>query len=140
MQVRNNYDKGVFNGDMGLIADIDREGQVMAVRFDEVVEYDFANLDEIRLAYAISTHRSQGSEFAAVVLPLTTQHYIMLQRNLLYTAVTRAREMIVIAGTRKALELAIANDAVAQRYTTLKLRLRGEAGEKLEPGASGLEL
>jgi exodeoxyribonuclease V alpha subunit len=140
MQVRNNYDKGVFNGDMGLVADLDPEGQVMSVQFDEVVEYDFAHLDELRLSYAITTHRSQGSEFAAVVLPLTTQHYVMLQRNLLYTAVTRAREMIVVVGTRKALELAIANDAVAQRYTTLKHRLRGEEGEKLEAGEVDLEL
>ena len=95
---------------------------------------DQVDLDQLTLAYAISIHRSQGSEFPVVVLPLTTQHYVMLQRNLLYTAITRAKQMVVIVGTPKALKLAIANDKVAQRYTTLKERLRGEVGAVLEAG------
>ena len=134
MQIKNNYDKGVFNGDMGIIDRLDAEKQVLWVQFDDVVEYDQADLDELMLAYAISTHRSQGSEFPVVVLPLTTQHYVMLQRNLLYTAITRAKKMVVIVGTKKALKLAIENDEVARRYTTLKERLRGEVGEVLEAG------
>ena len=134
MQVKNNYDKGVFNGDIGTIERLDAEKQVLYVRFDYTLEYDQVDLDQLTLAYAISIHRSQGSEFPVVVLPLTTQHYVMLQRNLLYTAITRAKQMIVIVGTPKALKLAIANDKVAQRYTTLKERLRGEVGEVLEAG------
>ena len=134
MQVKNNYDKGVFNGDIGTIERLDTEKQVLYVRFDYTLEYDQVDLDQLTLAYAISIHRSQGSEFPVVVLPLTTQHYVMLQRNLLYTAITRAKQMIVIVGTTKALKLAIANDKVAQRYTTLKERLRGEVGEVMEAG------
>ncbi len=132
MQVKNNYDKGVFNGDIGTVERLDAEKQVLYVRFDYTLEYDQVDLDQLTLAYAISIHRAQGSEFPVVVLPLTTQHYIMLQRNLLYTAITRAKQMIVIVGTPKALKLAIANDKVAQRYTTLKARLRGEVGAVLE--------
>ena len=135
MQVRNNYDKGVFNGDMGIVERLDADKQILWVRFDYSVEYDQADLDELTLAYAISTHRSQGSEFPVVVLPLTTQHYVMLQRNLLYTAITRAKKMVVIVGTDKALKLAIENDEVARRFTTLKQRLRGEVGPLLEAGA-----
>ncbi len=134
MQIKNNYDKGVYNGDMGIIDRLDAEKQVLWVQFDDIVEYDQADLDELMLAYAISTHRSQGSEFPVVVLPLTTQHYVMLQRNLLYTAITRAKKMVVIVGTKKALKLAIENDEVARRYTTLKERWRGEVGEVLEAG------
>ena len=135
MQVKNNYDKGVFNGDMGIVERLDADKQILWVRFDYAVEYDQADLDELTLAYAISTHRSQGSEFPVVVLPLTTQHYVMLQRNLLYTAITRAKKMVVIVGTDKALKLAIENDEVARRFTTLKQRLRGEVGPLLEAGA-----
>ncbi len=134
MQVKNNYDKGVFNGDMGIVERLDADKQILWVRFDYAVEYDQADLDELMLAYAISTHRSQGSEFPVVVLPLTTQHYVMLQRNLLYTAITRAKKMVVIVGTDKALKLAIENDEVARRFTTLKERLRGEVGPLLEAG------
>ncbi len=134
MQVKNNYDKGVFNGDMGFVEHIDSEKQVLRVRFDESVEYDVPDLDELMLAYAISTHRSQGSEFPVVILPLTTQHYVMLQRNLLYTAITRAKQMIVIVGTRQALGMAVQNNEVAERFTTLQQRLRGEVGEKVEVG------
>ena len=134
MQVKNNYDKGVFNGDTGIITGLDMDEQQMRVKFDSTVSYDLSDLDELILAYAISTHRAQGSEFPVVVMPLTTQHYVMLQRNLLYTAFTRAKEMIVVVGTQKALNLAVANDAVALRYTTLKQRLRGEVGGEEKSG------
>ena len=140
LQVRNNYDKGVFNGDMGIISGLDLEREIIEVSFDAPVEYEFTELEELNLAYAISTHRAQGSEFPAVVIPLTTQHYVMLQRNLLYTAITRAKKMIVIVGTRKALKLAIENNEVAERYTTLKQRLRGEVGEKMEAGSAAAQL
>ena len=131
MQVRNDYDKGVFNGDSGILRHIDGENQEAEVMFDHPVPYDFSDLHQLRLAYAISIHRSQGSEFKAVVLPLSTQHYVMLQRNLLYTAVTRAKEIIVIVGTRKALNLTVKNDSVAARNTTLADRLR-ELGAALQ--------
>ena len=140
LQVRNNYDKGVFNGDMGIISGLDLEREIIEVSFDAPVEYEFSELEELNLAYAISTHRAQGSEFPAVVIPLTTQHYVMLQRNLLYTAITRAKKMIVIVGTRKALKLAIENNEVAERYTTLKQRLCGEVGEKMEAGSATAQL
>ena len=134
MQVKNDYDKGVFNGDIGTVERLDAEKQVLYVRFDSTLEYDSVDLDQLTLAYAISIHRSQGSEFPVVVLPLTTQHYVMLQRNLLYTAITRAKQLIVIVGTSKALKLAIANDQVAQRFTTLKERLCDEVGAVLKAG------
>ena len=123
---------------MGIIERLDAEKQVIWVHFDYTIEYEQTDLDKLTLAYAISTHRSQGSEFPVVVLPLTTQHYVMLQRNLLYTAITRAKQMVVIVGTQKALRFAIENDEVARRYTTLKERLRGEVGEVLGVGESTL--
>ena len=123
MQIRNNYAKEVFNGDIGRIVGIDREMQEVHVAFEERVTYEFSELDELVLAYAVSVHKSQGSEYRAVVLPLTTQHYMMLQRNLLYTAVTRAKELMVIVGTKKALGIAIRNNKVAERYTALSERL-----------------
>ena len=125
MQVRNNYDKDVFNGDMGRIESIDDDAQVLAVRFpDKQVEYESAELDEIDLSYAITVHKSQGSEYRIVVLPLTTQHFVMLQRNLLYTAITRARDLVVIVGSRKALSIAIRNNQVSERYSSLPERIR----------------
>jgi exodeoxyribonuclease V alpha subunit len=124
MQIRNNYDKDVYNGDIGRIVSIDREEQELAVDFDgRRVSYDFIELDELVLAYAVSVHKSQGSEYPAVVMPLLTQHYLMLQRNLLYTAVTRGKKLVVIIGTRKALAIAIKNDRPRLRYTRLKDRL-----------------
>ncbi len=126
MQIRNNYDKEVFNGDLGRIAKIDREDQELLVNFDgRFVNYDFSELDELTLAYAISVHKSQGNEYPAVVLPVMTQHYILLQRNLIYTAVTRAKRLIVLVGTKKALAIGIKNDKTQHRYSALKERLTG---------------
>ncbi len=125
MQIRNNYDKEVFNGDIGRIRTIDPVAQELTVSFDDrQVRYDFADLDEIVLAYAVSVHKSQGSEYPAVVIPVLTQHYVLLQRNLIYTAITRGRELVVLVGTRKALAIAINNDKPQQRFTHLKQRLR----------------
>ncbi len=124
MQVRNNYDKDVYNGDLGRIARIDTETQDLVVDYDgKMVTYDFTDLDEIVLAYAISVHKSQGSEYPAVVMPILTQHYILLQRNLLYTAITRGRKLVVLVGTRKALAIAIRNNKPQERYTMLRGRI-----------------
>ena len=123
MQVRNNYDRDVFNGDIGRVHGI--EDDILRVRFqDRVLAYEFSELDELVLAYAMSVHKSQGAEFRAVVMPLTTQHYMMLQRNLLYTAITRARELVVIVGTKQALGMAVRNNRVAERHTTLSPRIQ----------------
>jgi exodeoxyribonuclease V alpha subunit len=125
MQVKNNYDLDVFNGDIGIMTGASAEKKKAVVMFDErAVSYDFSDLDDLVPAYAISVHKSQGSEFPAVVMPLLTQHYIMLQRNLLYTAVTRGRRLVVLVGSRKALAMAIANDKPRLRYTGLCERLR----------------
>ncbi len=123
MQIVNNYNKEVFNGDIGRIAEIDLECQTMKVGFDHLVTYDFTEIDELVLAYAISVHKSQGSEHKAVVMPIITQHYLMLQRNLLYTAVTRAKELLVLVGTKKALAIAVKNNRVIERHTWLSQRL-----------------
>ncbi|NPV08162.1 MAG: ATP-dependent RecD-like DNA helicase [Anaerolineae bacterium] len=125
MQIRNNYDRQVFNGDLGRVAGIDLEEGLIVVSFDgRPVAYDFVQLDELAHAYALSIHKSQGCEFPVVVVPLLTQHYVMLQRNLLYTAVTRAREMVVLVGDRRAIAMAVRNNRVAQRNTRLADRLR----------------
>jgi exodeoxyribonuclease V alpha subunit len=128
MQIRNNYDRDVFNGDMGRIEAIDEEAQAVAVRYsDKLVTYESTDLDEIVLSYAITVHKSQGSEYKVVILPLTTQHYMMLQRNLIYTAITRARDLVVIVGSRKAMSIAIENNQVADRYSSLPERIRSAA-------------
>ncbi|MDH4231047.1 MAG: ATP-dependent RecD-like DNA helicase, partial [Nitrospirota bacterium] len=125
MQIRNNYDKDVYNGDIGRITSIDKETQEVSVTFDgRPVAYDFADLDEIVLAYAVSVHKSQGSEYPVVVMPLLTQHYLLLQRNLLYTAITRGKKLVVIIGTKKALWIAIRNNRPQMRYTRLRERMR----------------
>ena len=125
MQVRNNYDKEVFNGDIGTIISIDAELRELIISFDgRDIPYDFLDLDEVALAYAISVHKSQGSEYPAVVIPVTTQHYMLLQRNLIYTAVTRGKQLVVMVGSRKALRLAIENDKTERRFTRLRERLR----------------
>lgn len=134
MQVRNDYDREVFNGDVGIVSKVDAEDQVVEVAFPHRVVYDFADLDELVLAYAVSCHKSQGSEYKAVVMPVTTQHYMMLQRNLLYTGVTRARKLVVLVGTKKALAIAVKNNRVAERYTRLAEKIREKASAVLEKG------
>jgi len=124
MQVRNNYDKEVFNGDIGRITQIYPENQQLAISFDgREVTFDFSDLDEVVLAYAVSVHKSQGSEFPVVIIPVLTQHYILLQRNLIYTAVTRGQKLVVMVGTRKALAIGVKNDKTKKRFTYLKHRL-----------------
>jgi exodeoxyribonuclease V alpha subunit len=124
MQIRNNYDKEVFNGDIGRITRIDQENQEVMISFDgREVAYDYTDLDEIVLAYAVSVHKSQGSEYPAVIIPLLTQHYVMLQRNLIYTAVTRGRKLVIIIGSKRALAIAVKNNRTEKRYTYLKSRL-----------------
>jgi len=126
MQLRNNYDKAVFNGDLGRIVRIDREAGELQVDFDgRPVSYTMEELDELSLAYAISIHKSQGSEYAAVVIPLHTSHYLMLHRSILYTAVTRGKEQVVLVGSRRALAMAIRNVRVERRFTGLKEKLKG---------------
>lgn len=124
MQIKNNYDKDVFNGDIGRIADVDNECQQVKIAFDEkLVEYDFCDLDEITLAYAISVHKSQGSEFPVIIMPVLMQHYMMLQRNLIYTGITRGKKLVILIGAKKALTIGIKNDKTQRRYTYLRNRL-----------------
>lgn len=126
MQVVNNYDKDVYNGDIGRVTFIDREAQEIRVDFEgRAVPYDFADLDELILAYAISIHKSQGSEYPAVVIPVLTQHYVLLQRNLIYTGITRGKKLVVLVGSKKALAIAIRNDRSQKRHTRLAERLSG---------------
>ncbi len=125
MQTVNNYDKDVYNGDIGRIAGLDMVQQTVTVNIDGApVVYDFLEADELIHAYAISVHKSQGAEYPCVVLPVMTQHYLMLQRNLLYTAVTRAKKLVILVGTRKALNIAIKNNKVSERHTALDWRLK----------------
>ncbi len=124
MHLRNNYRKEVFNGDIGIVDGIDLEKERAEVNYDgRKVAYEFLELDELSLAYAVSVHKSQGSEYPAVVIPLLTQHYIMLQRNLLYTSLSRGRQLVVMVGTTKALEVALKNDRPRQRRSMLARRL-----------------
>lgn len=125
MQTANDYDKDVFNGDIGFITNIDREEQLLKVRFDQrVVVYDFSELDQLELAYAITVHKSQGSEYPAVIMPVHTTHALMLQRNLLYTAITRGKRLVCLVGQAKAIALAVHNVNQTPRYSGLHLRLR----------------
>ena len=125
MQTVNNYDKDVYNGDIGRIMGLDLVQQTMTINIDGApIVYDFLEADELVHAYAISVHKSQGAEYPCVVLPVMTQHYMMLQRNLLYTAVTRAKKAVILIGTRKALNIAIKNNKVSQRHTALDWRLQ----------------
>ena len=126
MQIRNNYDKDVFNGDMGRISHMSPSDRTLSVDFDgRVVPYDFDDLDELSPAYAISIHKSQGSEYPAVVIPLMMQHYVLLQRNLVYTGVTRGKRLVVLVGESRALHMAVKNNKTRKRHTRLALRLRG---------------
>lgn len=125
MQIRNNYDKGVFNGDIGFVAGLD-DGAVIVRYPDLDVLYEHGELDELALAYAMSVHKSQGSEYPVVVMPLVAGHHLMLQRNLLYTAVTRAKKRVVLLGSKAALNTALANDRTRRRYSLLAERLQGE--------------
>jgi exodeoxyribonuclease V alpha subunit len=124
MQIKNNYDKEVFNGDIGRITRIDQEARKVTISFDgRDRAYDYTDLDEIILAYAVSVHKSQGSDYHAVIIPIVIQHYILLQRNLIYTAITRGRKLVVMVGTRKALAIGVKNDKTKRRYTYLRYRL-----------------
>ena len=126
IQTENNYKKEVFNGDIGTIEKIDPVEQELSIRFDDrLVTYDFGELDEVSLAYAVTIHKSQGSEFPAVVIPVAMQHYMLLQRNLIYTGITRAKRLLVVVGQKKALGLAIRNDQARKRYSGLLSSLKG---------------
>jgi exodeoxyribonuclease V alpha subunit len=121
MQIENDYDREVYNGDLGIISRIDAEESELVATFDgREVTYGFGELDELVLAYATTIHKSQGSEYPAVVIPLTTQHYTMLARNLLYTGVTRAKRLVVLLGQRKALAIAVKNQASRRRWSKLR--------------------
>ena len=125
MQVRNNYDKEVFNGDVGFISAIDTEERTLKVRFDDKeIEYEALELDELVLAYATTIHKAQGSEYPIVIMPITFSHYVMLQRNLLYTGITRAKKVVVLVGSRNAIYKAVKNNEVKNRNTWLRERLR----------------
>lgn len=127
LQLRNNYDKEVYNGDVGIVERVDEGEQELVVRFDDEreVRYAYSELDELELAYAVSIHKSQGSEYPCVVIPLLTQHYVMLQRNLLYTAITRGKRCVVIVGQGRAVGIAVRNDESKRRGSFLAERLRG---------------
>jgi len=127
MQLRNNYHKEVFNGDIGRVVSLDSETQEVKIRFDDGdAVYEQSELDELAPAYCVSIHKSQGSDFPAVVLPLLTQHYVMLQRNLIYTAITRGKQLVVLVGSPKALSIAVRNPGSHRRHTLLGERLRAE--------------
>jgi exodeoxyribonuclease V alpha subunit len=131
IQKVNDYDREVFNGDLGVSAAIDVEEQDVTVRFAErSVSYDYADLNEITLAWAVTIHKSQGSEYPVVVLPLYMQHYLMLSRNLIYTGLTRAKQLAIVVGTQKAIALAVRQVKDQQRYTLLDQRLK-EARSRL---------
>lgn len=125
MQIRNNYTKDVYNGDIGIVENIDMEGRTLTVNFDDhLVEYEASELDELSLAYATTIHKSQGSEYPIVVMPVLMTHYVMLQRNLIYTGITRAKKICILIGQTKALNYAVKNLTVSKRNTLLKERLR----------------
>ena len=125
IQLKNNYDKEVFNGDLGWIVEVDPDEQELTVEFDgNIVHFESSELDELGLAYAVSVHKSQGSEYRAVVMPVVTQHFLLLQRNLLYTGLTRARELAVMIGSERAFNIGLNNATAGKRYTHLSYRLR----------------
>ncbi len=125
MQIRNNYDKEVYNGDIGRIVRIDTENQEVRIVFDgRVVAYEYSEMDELVLAYAVSVHKSQGSEYPCVIIPLLTQHYMLLQRNLIYTAITRGKQLVVVVGSKRAMAIAVKNDRIQKRHSQLHRRLK----------------
>jgi exodeoxyribonuclease V alpha subunit len=126
MQIRNDYDKDVFNGDLGRVKRIDLVEQQLIAELDERdVAYDFNDLDDLVPAYAISVHKSQGNEYPCVIVPLLTQHYVLLQRNLLYTAITRGKKLVILIGSKRALAIAVRNNKTAARFSRLRERLGG---------------
>ena len=134
MQIRNDYDKEVFNGDIGTITKVDMEERELTVLFDErEVIYDVTELDELTLAYAVTIHKSQGSEYPIVVMPFTMSHFVMLQRNLLYTGVTRAKKILVLVGEKKAVYYAIKNETTTGRNTMLARRLQPDSKDGIQP-------
>jgi exodeoxyribonuclease V alpha subunit len=127
MQLKNDYQKEVFNGDMGIVTLVNMEDRTLTVDFDgKSVEYESSELDELSLSYATTIHKSQGSEYPIVIIPVHFTNYVMLQRNLIYTAVTRAKKICILIGTRKALWYAVNHNTVTQRNTLLKERLQGK--------------
>jgi exodeoxyribonuclease V alpha subunit len=137
LQTQNNYQKEVFNGDVGRIVEINEKERELSVDFDgKRVCYDFGELDELILAYALSIHKSQGSEYPAVLIPLHTQHFVMLQRNLLYTALTRGKQLVVVVGHRRALEVAVSRHDTSKRYSALALRLQEQGPERTQARAA----
>jgi exodeoxyribonuclease V alpha subunit len=133
IQTVNNYDKDIFNGDIGRIVRVDDVEQELVVRVDErEVTYDFNELDELMLSYAVTIHKSQGCEYPVVIIPIHAQHYTLLQRNLLYTALTRGRKLVVLVGARKAIAIAVNRTDSRRRVTLLKERLR-QSARALEP-------
>ena len=127
MQIRNNYDKEVFNGGIGVVETVDLEERELSVRFDDrSVTYDVSELDELVLAYASTIHKSQGSEYPIVVILVLMNHFVMLQRNLIYTGITRAKKALILVGTKKALSYAVRNLTVTRRNTLLKDRIRSQ--------------
>ena len=127
MQLRNDYKKNVFNGDIGVIAEIDQKDEELVVRFDDQeVVYLFSELDNLMLAYAVSVHKYQGSECPCVIFPIHTTHFTLLHKNLVYTALTRGKKMVILIGTIKAISIAVKNDEVKQRHTGLREALRSK--------------
>ena len=127
MQIKNNYDKEVFNGDIGIIESVDLQDRTLLVNFEgRSIEYDATELDELVHAYATTIHKAQGSEYPIVVMPVLMNHFVMLQRNLIYTGITRAKRILVMVGTKKALAYAVRNVTVTRRNTLLKERLAGQ--------------
>ena len=124
MQIKNNYDKEIFNGDIGNIQNVDLENRTLSVQFDDrLIEYETSDLDELTLAYATTIHKAQGSEYPIVVMPILMTHYVMLQRNMIYTGITRAKKLFVLIGSQKALRYCVRNVTVTKRNTMLKERL-----------------
>ncbi len=128
MQTKNDYDKQIYNGDIGYLREISTEDQLLTVEIDgRQIEFDWNEVDQLTLAYAVTVHKSQGSEFPAIIMPILTQQYIMLQRNLFYTAITRAKKLCILVGHKKAIAIAVKNDKVSQRWSRLAERMQLEA-------------